>query len=359
MRVLLVGNPTAQSGKAEKRIQQALAAMDDRGWEADLLRTLPDGATVDLLRQRLDEDAGIEVVACLGGDGTFAEVAKGLLAAQKIRPLGMLPSGTANDQGKSFGISSAPAALIPNLRVMEGGHTTHLDVGRVERLDAEGRVDAAESFFHSVGWGMQPDILAQRNKDREAVKAFPLLRQIYRDQLVYAGAALEKLLESYVEPSKFDAFVTILDPQRLGTEQHYFLGPSLEGQLHRLTDLVINATPVYGGSWVLDRRSRPDDGVFEMVPVKGRREWARKALLDLRNSPLNTETLQLFGLEQSQSWQGSAFHIEVVHSAGADVPVSSQLDGEEWVPGLRFKVAVQPGLLPVLTPADWSPPWAA
>ena len=36
----------------------------------------------------------------------FAEVAKGILASGRPVRLGMLPTGTANDQGKSFGLES-------------------------------------------------------------------------------------------------------------------------------------------------------------------------------------------------------------------------------------------------------------
>ena len=341
MKVLLVGNPTAQSGKAAKRIQRSLAAMKARGWQASVMETLPGGETVGALRQRLDDDADIATVVYLGGDGTFAEVAKGILAAQRLRTMGMLPSGTANDQGKSFGISSAPRALERNLDIIAAGHRTMLDVGRVGRVVGES-VEEVETFFHSVGWGMQPDILAQRNKDRAAVQAFPLLREIYRDQLVYAGAALEKLLESYVEPVKFDAFVTV-DGQR----EH----------LRRLTDLCINATPVYGGNWVLDRRAEPDDGRFELVPIRGRREWASKALLDLRNNPITEAALRPFGVKHSTPIQGRAFDVELVHSANEGTPVASQMDGEEWLDGVHFRVTILPRALPISTPADWSPPW--
>jgi diacylglycerol kinase family enzyme len=340
MNALLVGNPTAQSGKAAGRIQRSVDAMRARGWTADVLETLPGGATVEALRRRLDDDDAIQTVVYLGGDGTFAEVAKGVLAARRPRIMGMLPSGTANDQGKSFGISAAAGALEANLAIIEAGHVTQLDVGRVGRV-VEGRVDALETFFHSVGWGMQPDILAQRNKDRQAVQAFPLLREIYRDQLVYAGAALEKLLESYVEPTKFDAFVTVD-----GHKRH----------LRRLTDLVINATPVYGGNWVLDRRAEPDDGKFELVAIGGRREWASKALMDLRNNPVTDADLRPFGVEHFQPIQGSEFDVELVHSKG-DVDVASQMDGEEWVSGVHFKVTVLARTLPVYSPAGWQPPW--
>ncbi|MCP4807428.1 MAG: hypothetical protein GY884_18950 [Proteobacteria bacterium] len=339
MNVLLVGNPTAQSGKARARIQRALTAMRARGWSAEVMETLPAGATVAALSERLDADDAIGVVVYLGGDGTFAEVGKGILGAKRKRPVGMLPSGTANDQGKSFGISSREDRLEWNLDVIDAGFTTLLDVGKVGRLDADGRVDELDHVFHSVGWGLQSDILERRNKDRETVQSFPLLRQLYRDQLVYAGAAFAKLADSYIEPTKFDAYV------QADGKKHVLRG---------LTDLVINATPVYGGMWVPDRLAQPDDGQFELVPIHGRREWLSKAVRDLANVPVWEEQLARFGVQHLDGFSATEFDVELVR--GED-EIKTQIDGEEWVRGQRFKLSVLKRELPVLTPAEWDPPW--
>ncbi|MCB9765578.1 MAG: hypothetical protein H6739_37735 [Alphaproteobacteria bacterium] len=339
IRHLLVGNPAAQSGRAEERIQEALAAMRRRGWVVELMHTLPDGLTVNALRDRLNEGR-VDVVIFLGGDGTFAEVAKGVLAADERRPLGMLPAGTANDQGRSFGIRSGPQNLARNLDIIGARHITQLDVGRVRRVNAEGREDASELVFHSVGFGMQPDILAQRNEDKELVAQFPLLRQIYRDYAVYAGATLNRYLASWVEPTKFVAEVTAD-----GVKRRY------EG----LTDLVINATPVYGGNWVLDRDAEPDDGRFEVVPVAGRREWASKALLDLAKVPIWQEHFDALGVSHTETFSAAEVEVELYRPEAADVP--SQVDGEEWVDGNHFRLVVHPRLLPIITPKDWTPPW--
>jgi diacylglycerol kinase family enzyme len=101
---LLVGNPTAQSGRNRERIEQALALLREAGIVAELLPTLPGGKTQEAVRAALDAGAH-EAVIAMGGDGTFREVAAGLYTSARREqvPLGMLPTGTANDQGKSFG----------------------------------------------------------------------------------------------------------------------------------------------------------------------------------------------------------------------------------------------------------------
>ena len=52
---LLVGNPTAQSGKNKERIERALEIMKEAGIAADLLPTLPGGKTIAAVREALDE----------------------------------------------------------------------------------------------------------------------------------------------------------------------------------------------------------------------------------------------------------------------------------------------------------------
>lgn len=344
MQILLVGNPTAQSGKNAARIDRARAAMADRGWAVQLMPTEPAGRTVDTLRGRLAQHTP-DVCVYMGGDGTFAEVAKGLLRAQgdgsPMPPLGMLPSGTANDQGKSFGISSAEAALAENLDIIGAGHTLRMDAGRVERIDTRtGRVSHADLFFDSVGWGMHPDILAVRNEDRAALRHIPFLRDVYRDHAVYAGAALERYLASWVEPTKFMASV-----QHDGGEQVF------EG----LTDLVIKGTAIYGGEWVLDRHSRPDDGRMELVPMQGRRDMFSKAIRDWKHLPIWQEHLDALGVRHSEGPSARAFEIQLARPGREDV--QTQIDGEEWRAGRHFRVEVLPGVLPVIVRAGWVPPW--
>jgi diacylglycerol kinase family enzyme len=338
-RYLLVANPTAQSGQAEARIARAVRRIEARGHSLRLLPTEPGDRTVTLVKEAIDGDS-FDGVIYLGGDGTFAQVAKGILAAAQPLPLGMLPSGTANDQGRSFGISSHEDDLDRNLEILDAGHLTHLDVGRVGRVGADGRIDALEQVFHSVGWGIQPEILSERNRDRKWVEQIPLVRDLYRDQAVYAGAAVKRTLASWVEPTKFDVQI-IADGE----------GHSCEG----LTDLVINATPVYGGAWVLDRDAEPDDGRFEVVPIAGRRDWAGRAIRDLAQSPIDQDEIASLVVPRVQGF--SATEVELQFRRPQRTEIASQVDGEQWVCGHHFRLTVLARALPIITPKGFEPPW--
>lgn len=346
---ILVGNPTAQSGRARAGIDRALEGLAARGVRATLLPTEPGGRTVGLVRDAIARERP-DVVIAFGGDGTFNEVARGILAeagaegrgapAHAPTTLGMLAMGTANDQARSFGMTPGPDAIEENLDVLVAGHVVQLDVGRAEALDASGRVRAEALFFDSAGWGMQPDILATRNQDREVIQQIPLVREIWRDQAVYVGAALDRFLASFLEPTKFDADID--------SDAGHFT-------YRGLTDLVLKNTAIYAGAWVLDRHGAPDDGKLDLVPMVGRRDFASKALRDLAALPLWQEDLDLIGVSHSVGFSASRFDL-VLHREGRE-DVRSQIDGEEWASGRRFRIEVLPRRLPLVVRGDFVPPW--
>jgi diacylglycerol kinase family enzyme len=330
---LLVGNPTAQSGKNQERIDEALTLLDAAGVPADLLPTLPGGKTIGAVREALDGGA-YRVVIAMGGDGTFREVGAGLYTSRRRDDvaMAMLPTGTANDQGKSFGLASDPDSLGRNVAVIRAGHETRLDVG-VYR--AGGASAAPDYFFDSCGWGLSARVLAQRNKDRAVVETLGPLKEIYRDHAVYAGAFLKTFLESYVVDDKLRV-VAMLDGVRV----------ELEG----LTDLIVKNTRVFAGAWVFDESSRHDDGAFELVPFVGKRDWASKAIFDLKSVPLDENMLEDLGLEHSKTLRFSSVELSIFDPEGG-APLAAQLDGEEWPANPTVRIDVVPKALRLIIPA--------
>ncbi len=330
---LLVGNPTAQSGKNQERIDRALALLKKAGIPADLLPTLPGGQTIGAVRAALEAGA-YGVVIAMGGDGTFREVAAGLYTSERREAvaLGMLPTGTANDQGKSFGLQAEESALARNVDVIRAGSETRLDVGIYRAGDASA---AADYFFDSCGWGLSARVLAQRNKDRAVVDTLGPLKELYRDHAVYAGAFLKKFLESYVINDKFRVLAT-LDGSQV--------------ELTGLTDLIVKNTRVYAGAWVFDETAQHDDGVFELVPFIGKNDWVSKAIRDLEVVPLNENMLQDLGLEHSKTLRASSMDLEIFCPEGG-APLATQLDGEEWPASHRVHIEVAPRGIRLLVPA--------
>ncbi len=331
---MLVANPTAQSGKAVDWIERARDLLAAAGVEHDFVPTEPDGGTVEAVRKAVD-GRGARLIIYMGGDGTFAEAAKGILAsahAADVR-LGMLPTGTANDQGKSFGLDGGPGALPRNIEVIVAGATVALDVGRIEVLGRGDQLLHRDLFFDSASIGFMASALTTRNRDRELVGKIPGLGFLYRDQLVYAGALAQRLLESYVADVKFDLEVDV-DGKRF-----YF---------EALFDVILKNTRVFGGEWVLDQDTRSDDGCFELVPIRGRIDLGTKIVANMRHLPLD-EVLRTFGIEHSDPIPGSRFVLTVV-SPGADRWPSAQMDGEELATGEKYRIDVLPRALRLVVP---------
>src|SRR5277367_887405 len=90
---VLFANPTAHSGKAADWIRIARARLDQNDVAHRFVPTEPEGRTIDRVREVIDND-GTRVVIYMGGDGTFAEVAKGVLGSQHADEvaMGMLPT---------------------------------------------------------------------------------------------------------------------------------------------------------------------------------------------------------------------------------------------------------------------------
>ena len=329
---VLVANTTAQSGRAAAAIERARRLLDGAGIAHHFLPTEPDGGTVLVVRRAVDQ-AGARLVIAMGGDGTFAEAAKGILASAHPAEvsLGLLPTGTANDQAKSFGLATGEAGLEANVEVIRAGATFAMDVGRVERLDEADRVTHQDLFFDSFSLGLGAAVLAERNLDRRRVADIPFIRSLYRDNLVYAGALVKKLART----SGFH-LEAVVDGQ-VTTYQH-------------VLDVIVKNTPVYGGKWVLATAATADDGLLEMVPIVGLGDFTSKAVSSLRGSPIGEYELAQLGIRPTRPVPGREFTL-TAFQPGVLEPPAAQVDGEELPAGERFRIVTLPRLLRVIVPA--------
>lgn len=336
----LVANPTAHSGSAAEWIRHARALLDRAGVPHRFEPTQPDGGTVGVVRDLINS-AGVRVVIYMGGDGTFAEVAKGILSSDHPGEvaMGMLPTGTANDQGKSFGLSAGPGALPRNVSVIAASVTVGCDVGVLE-IERAGKPLHKDLWFDSFSVGLGASTLETRNRDRELVGRIPGLGMLYRDQMVYAGAVLKRFAESYVVDVKFDC-------EAIVDGVHHDLGHVL--------DVILKNTKIFGGEWIFDRDTESDDGKFELLPITGRRDFGTKIVGTLRHSPVGLDDLEKLGFVHAPVITGSTFDLQV---RGGVLP-AAQCDGEELPAGDRYRVSIAPRALRLIVPREEVDPSAA
>lgn len=341
-RSLLVANPTARSGKAKRYIERALVALEESRLQPEFFATLPEGKTVGALADRLEHEDVARVIY-MGGDGTFAEAAKAIILARERTgvdiPLGMLPMGTANDQGRSFGIVAGVKALPRNVAVIAAGVEQWLDVGRIEALDDEGNPVATDLWFDSCGVGLSARILFQRNRDREFVERMPLVRRVYRDKLVYTSAALRALLSGMVTRTSFSVELTI---------------DGETSELTGVTDLLVQGTILYAGDWIFDDSAKPDDGRFEVVVMHGHADWAAAAIGGHKRNPVTGDDLEVLGVARREVPKAKHIEMRLFRPAGLDV-VPAQIDGEEWVSTNHYRIENLFHHLRIIVPED--PHW--
>lgn len=338
-RTLLVANPTARTGKAKRAIDAAMQGLEAAGLDPEFLPTEPDGKTVDSVAARLERE-DVARVAYLGGDGTFAESAKGIILARERtgmdHPLAMLPMGTANDQGRSFGILAGSKALARNIEIIAAGVERWLDVGRIEALDEHGDVVARDLWFDNTGFGLSARILAQRNRDMKVVSKIPLLQSLYRDKVLYVGAGFASFFKSMAERTRFSCAVMV------------------DGEAHEYTectDLVVNGTVLYGGDWIFHEGSQPDDGKFEVVPFSGYGDWVRATIQSHKKNPITDDDRAQMGIANRRVAQGKNIEVRIFRPEHVDI-LPAQIDGEEFVSTDHYRIENLFHHLRIIVPED-------
>lgn len=124
-RVFIIANPAAGQDSFDVKGLNSLFGETGVDWDVKFTKQWGDG--LQLAKQALD--AGVDVVAAYGGDGTVAEVASGLVGSDV--PLAILPGGTANVMSVELGI---PGRFVDACALMAGEHvaTRAVDVGVVD-----------------------------------------------------------------------------------------------------------------------------------------------------------------------------------------------------------------------------------
>ena len=174
-----------------------------------------------------------DMILVAGGDGTLNAAAKGVHAAQT--PLGVLPTGTANDLARTLGI---PPDLDAAIRIVAEGRTRRIDLGQVND----------ELFFNVASLGLSVDLAEELTSD--------LKRRFGR--LGYAVAAVRAL--SRAKPFR----VTI---------------ESDAGKVRSLSlQVAVGNGRFYGGGNVIERTAAIDDGRLDLYSLEFGRAW-RLALM--------------------------------------------------------------------------------
>jgi hypothetical protein len=102
---------------------------------------------------------------------------------------------------------------------------------------------------------------------------------------------------------------------------------------------------------VLEPGTEADDGLFELVPITGRRDFTTKALTTFRHSPVSDDDLRNLGFDRAAALPGARFSLRVRADDGQPTP-AAQADGEEIPAGDRYQIDVMPRCLRLIVPRE-------
>ena len=230
----LIANPAAGRGRGARRlpaVREALAAVGLR----DVRLTRHAGHERDLAVQAARE--GIETIVALGGDGTWGQVARGILDSGRDPRLVPIAAGTGNDFPHALALPAHDAAAMA--RIAAGTGSARVDVGWANDV----------AFLNVAGFGLETEVL-------RSVRRF----QVMSGALVYVAAALP-LLRTY--------------PGLMASIQY---GDGAPGPMTNWLAIVVSNGPRFGGGFRVAPGASVMDGLLEVVAVRDARPLRRLQL---------------------------------------------------------------------------------
>lgn len=108
MKLSIIANPIAGSGRAYREIQRCVSRWKHPDWEVEILPTRGRDHAGLLARQLLQRPP--DLLAVCGGDGTLNEIASQI--PNPPFPVALLPAGTANVVARELGLPLNPTAAL-------------------------------------------------------------------------------------------------------------------------------------------------------------------------------------------------------------------------------------------------------
>jgi diacylglycerol kinase (ATP) len=147
MKPILVVNPQSGGGRTGAMAESIRATVERTLGEVDMVLTERRGSAIELA-ERAARD-GHELVVAVGGDGTFSEVANGVLRSGKKARVGLIGQGTGGDFRKTLGIEHR---LDRYVEAIASGRERTVDVGKARFREA-GK-DEERYFVNILSAGM-------------------------------------------------------------------------------------------------------------------------------------------------------------------------------------------------------------
>jgi diacylglycerol kinase (ATP) len=219
----LIANPAAGRGRGARRlpaVREAFAAVGIR----DIRLTRSAGHERELAAQAATD--GIDTIVALGGDGTWGNVARGILDGGRDTRLVPIAAGTGNDFPHALGLPAHDYVAMAGIAA--GNASTRVDVGWAND----------NAFLNVAGLGLETEVL--RSMGRMKALSGPL---------VYIAAALP-VLRSY-----------------RGLRAAIQYGDDAPGPMQKWCAIVASNGPRFGGGFLVAPGATVTDGRVDLISV--------------------------------------------------------------------------------------------
>ncbi len=226
MKSRLIVNPVSGTDSAPDYLRTINERLRGAAGDLDIVMTVAPGDAAAAARRSVDE--GYERLFVGGGDGTLNAAARGIM--ETGLPLGILPTGTANDLARTLGIEADLEAAV---KVIAAGHTRRIDLGVVN----------GHPFFNVASMGLSAELASMLTRD--------IKRRF--GKLGYAVTAVRALARA----RPFRAVIA-----------------SEEGTARVLTlQIAVGNGRYYGGGNAVEKTATIDDQRLDLYSLEFKRAW--------------------------------------------------------------------------------------
>lgn len=301
MTAKVILNPYSNRWNSQARWPETQAALRAAGVEFESAVSERKGHVTDLAEEAAR--AGFSPIIVSGGDGTIGDAVNGLARAAQssdapIGPLGIMPTGSANDLVVNLGI---PTDLTEAAQVIKAGKTRSIDLGKLN-----------DRFFaNNSAAGLEPYVTTKHEKIQN-------IKGLAR----YLIAAVQAIMDrpEWVGEVKWD-----------GGEYN---GP--------LTLVSIGNGPRTGGLFFMTPHAKLDDGKLTFAYGYRKTRLGMFIALPRAMKPGKGSYVEMDGMYEVECTRLS-IHL--------DHPSPAHTDGELFAQFIQdFEYSIQPGRLKVLVP---------
>ncbi len=235
---LVIVNPKACIGKAEKDWPTIKQLLLDEGFDFEAVITEYQGHAIEIVRQGIAEK-GFRKVISVGGDGTNNEVVNGIFT-QDVVPtteitMGTIPVGTGNDWVRTFDFPTDYQKIV---KILKSGYTFAHDIGKVTYYNnGDPKV---RYFLNAAGTGLDEMVCNKTNIMKKQGK----------------GGKIRYLLNTVTCLFNYKITNILIEIDDKEVFNDYILS------------LSIGNCRFNGGGMMMMPNAIPDDGMFDLTVIK-------------------------------------------------------------------------------------------